>query len=237
VAFTRRGLSGLATLGVEVSRASWPAQIRTMFETVTGSRDESPLRPRIYLDAAEQRGADAAWSDMPLGDAPLTIAAAITTRQHVGLFPPDLFADILRMALALEPNARVVLAGSAGDADVLQATASMIGSRVIVRAGTWPLRTFAGVLARCDAFLGADSGPRHIANAMDIPALFVRNMSVPEVEAGRYCDTEIDLAPAGQYLSTDATRAALATVDRRQAAADLVAPARRRADRRTAGAD
>lgn len=232
VAFVQKGLSGLATLGVRVARASWPAQIRQMVKQVTGAFDMSPLRPRIYLDDEDEKCADAAWRVLPFPDAPITIAAAITTRQAIGLFPVQLFAAVLRSVLEREPDARILLAGSRDDDVALRSLANELGSRASVHAGTLTLRTFAGLVSRCDAFLGSDSGPRHIANAAGIPVFFVRNMSVPEIEAGRYCNTETDLAPPGQYLSDAATERALARIDVEAATNSIVIAARQHASAR-----
>ncbi|MGI8548804.1 MAG: glycosyltransferase family 9 protein [Gemmatimonadaceae bacterium] len=232
IAFVRKGLSGLATFGVRVARDSWPAHIRAMVNAVAGTRDESPLRPRIYLDTDDSESADAAWGALPFPDAPLTIATAITTRQPIGLFPLPLFAAVLRCVLQIEPGTRFLLAGSRDDSATLDALADDLGPRATVHAGTLSLRTFTGVVSRCDAFFGSDSGPRHIANAAGIPVLFVRNMSVPEIEAGRYCDTETDVTPPGQYLSSDATAHALSRIDVEAVAGAVVAAARRTASTR-----
>lgn len=229
VAFVQKGFSGLATVGVRTARASWPAQTREMVNVVTGTRDDSPLRPRIYLDSKDVAAADAAWAALPFPAAALTIATAVTTRQSVGLFPPLLFVAILRAVLRIEPDARILLAGASGDDATLHAVADELGPRAVVRAGTLALRTFADVVSRCNAFLGSDSGPRHLANAAAIPVFFVRNMSVPEIEAGRYCDTEIDIAPPGQYLSAAVTSRALDSIDVVAVASAVVAAARENA--------
>ena len=226
VAFGSKGFSALATLAVPTVRTSWPAQIRSMVQTVTGRSDARSLRPRVHLDDHDRAAADALWRTLPHPDAALTIVAAVTTRQSIGVFPPDLFTAILRAALTIEPRARVLLAGSEADRPVLDAIASGLGDRAIDIAGALPVRAFIALLERCDAFLGSDSGPRHMANAAGIPVFFVRNMAVPEIEAGRYCDTEVDLAPAGQYLSPAANRAALETIDSAAAGAALIDAAR-----------
>ncbi len=225
VAFVQKGFSGLATIRVRTPRASWPAQIRSMMNTVTGSADPSPLRPRIYFTADDMAEARREWESLELTNAPLTIAVSLTSRQRLGVFPASLFVGILRHTLALQPDARIVLCGSASDSAPLQEAAAMIGSQAIVRAGTLSIRAFAAFLSLCDAFLGADSGPRHMANAANIPVFFVRNLAVPEIEAGAYCDTEVDLAPAGQYLSdVEATRR-LDFIDQQSAARALLSAA------------
>lgn len=228
VAFGSKGFSALTTIAVPTTRAAWPAQICSMVQRVTMQTDAWPLRPHVHISAEDRAQADAVWNALPHPDAALTIVAAVTTRQSIGVFPPDLFTAILRAALAIEPRARVLLAGGDADRPVLHAMGSELGDRAITIAGALPVRAFIALLERADAFLGSDSGPRHMANAAGIPVFFVRNMAVPEIEAGCYCDTETDLAPAGQYLSPEANRAALASIDVSAAAAALIDAARNR---------
>jgi len=225
VAFVQKGFSGLATIGIRASRASWPAQIRTMVNAVIGTTETSELRPRVYLTDDDRREARREWESVAHGGAALTIAASVISRQELGVFPASLFEAVLRSVLEQRPDARIVLTGSSGDESRLRAIASALGVRAVVRAGTVSLRGFAGFLALCDAFVGADSGPRHVANAVGIPAYFVRNLAVPEIEAGRYCDTEIDVAPPGQYLSNSAALRRLEAVDHRAVATAIITAA------------
>jgi len=104
----------------------------------------------------------------------------------------------------------VVLCGAPADAAELATAARQLSFPVQVLAGGLGLRAFAAFLPRCSALLTLDSGPRHLGNAAHIPVLFARNLSHSMVEAGKYCDTEIDLAPPLEYLSNEETRRAVA---------------------------
>ena len=236
VGFTRKGLSGLVTFGVATDGpTSHPAAFRRMVEAVTGLPDPSPLRPRIYPSQNDLRAADAEWHRLAMDDAEFVIASAVTTRQTIGDFPPGFFSDILRRVLVLAPTARVLLSGGANDRPVLESIATELGDRAGVSAGTLQLLAYGAMLRRCSAFVGADSGPRHLANAAGIPVFFVRNMGATEIGSGKYCPTEFDVAPPGEYLSPEAMRRALETVDRDAVANALAAAARRQARDNIAG--
>ena len=213
VAFAGKGFSGLATLPVRTPRAPWPEQIRTMVAAVTDQVDAAPLRPCVYLSDVDREKARTAWESLRCGDSSLTIVAAVTTRQRRGEVPRGFFASLLLRLLDQEPRARIILTGTVRDAAELNAMASALGGRAAVCAGSLGLREFAAFTAMCDAFLGADSGPRHIANAGGIPVFFVRNLAAPEIETGRYCPTETDIAPPGQYLSGSGIARLLDTID------------------------
>ena len=236
VGFTRKGLSGLVTFGVATDGpTSHPAAFRRMVEAATGLPDPSPLRPRIYPSQNDLRAADSEWHRLGMNDAEFVIASAVTTRQAIGDFPPEFFTEILRRVLVLAPTARVLLSGSASDRPVLDTIAPELGDRACVSAGTLQLLAYGAMLRRCSAFVGADSGPRHLANAAGIPVFFVRNMGATEIGSGKYCPTEFDVAPPGEYLSPEAMRRALDTVDRDAVANALVSAARRQARDSIAG--
>jgi ADP-heptose:LPS heptosyltransferase len=230
VGFTRKGLSGLVTFGVATDGpTSHPAAFRRMVESVTGLPDPSPLRPMIYPSESDLRAADSEWTRLGLDDSELVIASAVTTRQSIGDFPPEFFTDVLHRVLILAPNARVLLNGAANDRPVLDAIAVELGRRAVVSAGSLQLLAYGAMLTRCAVFFGADSGPRHLANAANIPVFFVRNMGATEIGSGKYCPTEVDVAPPGEYLSPQAMRLALDTVDRAAVANAIVSAARRQA--------
>lgn len=235
-AFTHRGLSGLTTHGVPLPAAiPRPAQFRRMVETITGVPDPSPLRPRVHYTPGDARAAAGEWFRLGLDGARVVIASAVTTRQRAAALPPAFFRDILARALSLAPDARILLIGSADDAATLQALAAELGERAVVSAGHLPIRAIVPLLARALAFLGNDSAPRHLANAAGIPVMFVRNMCGSAAETGRYCPTEVDVAPPGEYLSPTAMERALDRVDRAAVASALAERALRRASGTPAG--
>ena len=227
VAFTRKGLSGLVTEGVQLTGAmSHPAAFRRMVEWITGVHDTSPLRPHIFPSISNTYAAECEWARMNMNDAEFVINCSVTTRQTIGDCPPGLFADILRRALDMAPRARVVLTGVAGDRSLLNSIALELGERAAVSAGVLPVLAYGALLRRCAVFIGTDSGSRHLANAAAIPVFFVRNMGTTAIETGAYCPTETDIAPPGEYLSPPAMRTALNDVDRDAVANALVAAAR-----------
>jgi heptosyltransferase-2 len=235
VGFVQKGFSGLATIGVRTERAPWPAQIRTMVNTLTGKNDVSELRPRVYLDARDREEASKEWHNLDYPDSSLTIAAAVTSRQSLGLFPHSLFIELFRRLLDHRPNTRLVLVGTDSDRDDLEAIATQLGERALVRAGALSLRGLAAFLSLCNAFVGSDSGPRHLSNAVNIPVFFVRNLAVPEIEAGRYCETETDIAPPGQYLSNSEAERLLSNLDYDALASAIVTSAENNRAGRQAG--
>lgn len=229
VAFVHRGLSGLVTLAVQLPHPMTPAaQSRAMAAVITGVRDTSELRPRVFLSESDVTQAAAEWIRLGLGTDELVVACSVTTRQEIGRLPTAFFASVLQSLHRIAPQARIVLTGSRDDASILKSMARTLGNHVVVSAGTLTLRGFAAFLARCSIHFCMDSGPRHLANAVGIPVVFARNLAVRAAEAGAYCRTELDVMPDGDYLTRDRIRQILSEID-----PDAVAAAILRRSRQT----
>jgi len=205
VAFGDRGLSGLITR-VAVLRfpSAYAEYFRDMVAGITDQPAEWPLHPRVYPGEAEVRVAGATWTSLGLGERPV-VACCVTTRQASGNWPRSYLLGALEEARA-QVELDVVLCGAASDSAALIAAANELSFTARVLAGGLGLRAFCAFLQRCSALLTLDSGPRHLGNATGIPVLFARNLSHSQVEAGKYCATEIDLAPAVEYLSDQDAR-------------------------------
>jgi heptosyltransferase-1 len=214
VAFVHKGFSGLATrpLPAHFPQLS-PAYFRSMVAALGGVAPDWPLEPVLYLTAEDRDEADAAMRELALDDRRALIACTMSVRQDRTLvWPPDRYLAALER-LGSQLPLQVVLCGSKSDAPFLEDVAARAPFPCRVMAGRLRLRALAVFLSRCDALLAADSGPRHIANAVGTPVVFIRSLSACRAESGRYCANEVDVAPDGDYLSLEAQAAALARID------------------------
>jgi ADP-heptose:LPS heptosyltransferase len=211
VAFVHKGLSALATRRV---RADYPrpapAYTRAMVAAVTGTEPTWALTPQLFLADDDVREADIARHTTEIDTARPLIACTLTNRQpHTRTWPVAAYLRTLEL-VARETGAAIVLCGSANDAPVLHEAAAACAVPCQVLAGGLRLRAFAAFLRRCDVLLSTDSGPRHIANAVGTPVVFVRSLNVSRVEIGAYCETEIDACGDDEWLSPAAQDAAFA---------------------------
>lgn len=221
VGYTYKGLSALITRGAPIRFPSaYPEYFRAMVADVSAREPTWSLKPRIYPDNASVAAASATCDQMGLGPRPV-VACSLTTRQASGNWPVSHLLAAIEQARS-KIDFDVVLTGGAGDANELADAAKQLSFPVHVLAGGLGLRAFAAFLGRCSALLTLDSGPRHIGNAAGIPVLFARNLSHSMVEAGKYCDTEIDLAPPMEYLSDAETRKVVAGLSPAKTATRLI---------------
>lgn len=132
------------------------------------------LEPRIQATAA-----DIAAADRALGPSDRSLVAihpgATDPRRR---WPVSSFASVA--AECVDRGLDVVLLGATAELDLLDSVAVETRARAPQRrdCGVWQLAgsdisTLCGVLARSTVFVGNDSGPRHLARALDVPTVGV----------------------------------------------------------------
>jgi ADP-heptose:LPS heptosyltransferase len=136
------------------------------------------------------------WDQLRLRDDIPVLACFMTTRQSSQVWPPDCYREALALLRAARP-VQILLGGGAGDRPALQRFAQTCDFPCSTMAGELNLRAACAFLRRCRAVLAPDSGSRHLANAVGTPVVFIRDLVCSAVEAGWYCETEIDLTPPG----------------------------------------
>jgi ADP-heptose:LPS heptosyltransferase len=87
---------------------------------------------------------------------------------------PMRYAEVARRAAA---HARVLVVGGPGEEELARAIAEASGATAVTGLD---LRELAALLAACDAFVGPDSGPVHIAVAVGTPTVGIFGRNEPE---------------------------------------------------------
>ena len=122
------------------------------------------LRPRVAVTAADRAAAAEALDGVGTGPLVAVHPGATDPRRR---WPPRRLGE-LGAALAAR-GARVVLLGGPGDAALVDEIRSGLGraaDRAVDLSGRLTLSGVVGVLERADLFVGNDSGPRHLAEAV-----------------------------------------------------------------------
>jgi len=196
VGYVYKGFSGWVTHPMPIRYPqSYPAYFRGYVAALTGQEPTWPLRPRLYPRPADQEEAEGVWQQLRLDTQRPTLACFMTTRQRIGALPMNLMGGILR-EVRQQTGAQILLMGAKDDAAILEQTNRQYGLEAGILAGSLGLRAIPSFLKHCDAVLTSDSGPRHLANAAEVPVFFFRNLWFSSVEAGCYAGTEVDLCPS-----------------------------------------
>ena len=95
---------------------------------------------------------------------------------------PDRYAAVAD-SLAKEYNARIVIFGSSGDLPVAEEVAASMNKPPVILAGRTTLGQLMGLLKTCRLLITNDSGPMHLAAALNVPQLAIFG-STSEVATG-----------------------------------------------------
>jgi heptosyltransferase-2 len=191
--YIHKGFSGWVTHPIALRFPQpHPAYFRDLVSQLTGIAGPDSLYPCIYPEADDQRQADEWFAQCKSDAHRLYIACFPFGRQAGANLPSQFFSQVLHQ-LHRHIRCHVILAGAPSDQRPLESLAAQIEAPCTVLAGTLNLRALSLILKRCAFVLTADSGPRHIANAVKAPVAFVPHRLAREVETGVYVPTELAL--------------------------------------------
>jgi ADP-heptose:LPS heptosyltransferase len=201
VGYIHKGFSALVTHPITINYPqSYPAYFRDLVAQLTGKLADWSLRPRIYPTSADEFAAESIWSKVRLERARPVVACFATSRQKSGVWPAHKFGEILSHIEA-NTDFQTLLLGAGEDRACLEQLSRAFHLRAKVIAGELSLLALGCFLRNCAAVLCPDSGPRHIANAVEARVFFARNLAVRQIETGPYLETEYDLSPDVECLS------------------------------------
>ena len=156
---------------------------RLLIAEATGAK-ASDLRLQYAVSRPEADAAQA-WRSrhIPLDAHPVIGLQTLSfpTKPHRN-WPLDSFAGLIACVLEQYPNAHFVVLGD--DAARQQATAlsARFPRALTIAAGTTSLRQSAALIAGLDLYVGVDTGPTHLAGALDVPMVALYHCAFP----GRY---------------------------------------------------
>lgn len=135
-----------------------------------------------YVVSPEERNAAKEWIGSRCGtDARPLIGVQLqsfATKSHRD-WPTEKFIDLLRRIRARSGSSKFVLLGDEyGRARAVEA-ARLLGDSCVVAAGETGLRMSAAIMAELDLYVGVDTGPTHIAGALEIPMVALYHCLYP----------------------------------------------------------
>jgi lipopolysaccharide heptosyltransferase III len=94
-------------------------------------------------------------------------------------WPAASFAELAARIAARHPGARFVVLGDRDALEAAEAVTRRLPGRVDVAAGAAGLRQSAALIAGLDLYVGVDTGPTHIAGALDVPMIGIYHHAYP----------------------------------------------------------
>ena len=200
VGYVHKGFSALVTYPIEINYPQpYPAYFRDLIARLTALSPAWSLRPQVFPSREDEERAQTLWQELALDPTRPVLACFVTSRQSAGVWPPEKFGLAIQR-IEKERDIQTILLGAPEDLPVLEDLKRTFNLNSRVAAGRLHLLSLVCFLKKCAAVLSTDSGPRHLANAAGVRVIYVRNISFSKVEAGRYCETEFDLAPDVEFV-------------------------------------
>jgi lipopolysaccharide heptosyltransferase I len=170
-------------LGFDRARTKEASWIWTNERIPAGDPDSH--RVEQYLEVARHLGwqgsgphhllprdaAAEAWAEervRELGAAPIVLAVGAS--KPANRWPPERFGELAR-ALASELAAPVVLTGGPDDRAAAERAVAAAAGALVDLVGRTDLRQLAALVARARLFVGCDTGPMHVAAALERPVV------------------------------------------------------------------
>ena len=222
VSYAHKGFSGLVTLPIRINYPQpYPFYFRDLVGQLINRAPDWPVRPIIYPGPDDEARAQLVWQEAGFAAGGAVIACFMTSRQASGVCPPEKFAESLA-CLESRGDVQTAICGTAADGETLERLRAAFGLKARIVAGKLSLLSLGCFLRRCAVVLCPDSGPRHLANAVGTPVVFVRNLAVGKMETGAYLESEIDAAPDLERLSPKDQAGAFALLKPAAVAAQVV---------------
>src|SRR5688572_9331914 len=153
-----------------------------------------PPRPRLHVPAEWHARTQAWLQRRGLADHPLVLLqpghkkthkrGRINTATHDKHWPAERWGAVIRAVLAELPGAAALVCGSARECGLVQEIVAAVGTppsgaRVVNVAVLGPtLQRLVGLSARAHSMISVDTGPAHIAGAMDCPLVVLYGRAV-----------------------------------------------------------
>jgi len=128
------------------------------------------LRPFYPVAEAEREWAERFLSENRAERFRRLLALHISASKPQRAWHRNRFIESARR-IAERHDAGVLLLGGPADAEDLSEAESALGAIAINACGRSTIGQMAALIARCDAFLGNDSGPMHVAGALGVPVI------------------------------------------------------------------
>ncbi|HKY33845.1 MAG TPA: lipopolysaccharide heptosyltransferase II [Candidatus Polarisedimenticolia bacterium] len=157
------------------------------------------LPRRVYFHVREESRAFAAGFLEGAGAARFPFLAAFATGAMKGprAWHAERFAE-LAGRLASERGAGILVLGGKGDREGSREVLAAAGAAAIDAVGTTTVPQMAALLERCRVFVGNDSGPMHVAAALDVPVLALFGPGTPS-KTGPYMPPDRFIALSSDY--------------------------------------
>ena len=181
--FFLKALGARETLGRDTGGKGW-AFGRRAAESLTSSEHETQRKMKVaglfgaktvrsapaIATSEEERERAGRLLSGPCGEAGLVAGVSPGAYRQSRMWPEERFAEVIKWLLR-DMMACVVLTGGDRERGVIESLAGSFAGEKITTVVDIPLVELAAVIGKMDIFITNDTGPMHIAAAMDVPVV------------------------------------------------------------------
>lgn len=159
------------------------------------AKGASAMRPILYLDDQEKREAERLLNRLGIEQKDTVIGISPgASYGSAKCWPVEYFVDLVKR-LKAHPTVKVIFLGDAGQEPMIASIIEQTASQAINLAGKTSLRELMAIIQAVDLLLTNDSGPMHIAAALQKPLIALFGSTDPR-KTGPYRADQVLYHPA-----------------------------------------
>ena len=153
---------------------------RRVLDPLLGSREETHEMDFVVPRAAQER-IDALLNECDVDREDRLVIVHPSANHRVNRWPLDHFASLC-MSIGKKSRCRIALTGSRRDCGLVKALKKSLGAsdNAIDLCGRLSIKEFGALLMRADAFVTGDTGPMHMASALNTPTISLFGAADPD---------------------------------------------------------
>lgn len=180
ISFDRKGRSWFYNILVPkpTDRKEYVVHNRSALLKPIGIEKKNEEQIKIYLEDELVKKWDNALKKAGVKESDFLVAFGVNSRRSFKVWPNENFIKVIDHCIE-KWGAKVLFFYNAKEYDDCQRIKSLIkkADSIIANIETPTIRDLAALLKHCDLFVGNDSGPRHIAQAVEVPTLGIYSPS------------------------------------------------------------
>jgi lipopolysaccharide heptosyltransferase II len=147
-----------------------------IIEPVTEKKDVSTL-PEIFTNSSAKEKINNIFKELSINPNNKIIAIAPSSKHFTKTYPAELYIELINK---FDKDISVLLIGKGNDIMQIEQIREKIPGNIYNLCNILSVIELAELLKRCSLFISGDTGPMHIAEAMNVPLIMLAGSSVRE---------------------------------------------------------
>ncbi len=143
------------------------------------------LSPRIYLDNNVSIRVDRLLQEMRIDLSKPIVGVHPGSSNPAKIWPKENYSNLIKKVIS-ETDATVIILGGKGEEVLAKDIIGSLKGNIFNLTGKLDLKELAALLAKTSLFIGNDTGPMHVAAALNVPVIAMFGRNIPGVGPKRW---------------------------------------------------